>query len=56
MKIIKIILALFIAIAAIKTNISMLSKSQGIAEVVGVLTADVLFGVIIYFLLKTESQ
>jgi hypothetical protein len=55
MKIIKIILALFIAFAAIKTNISMLSKSQGIAEVLGVLTADILFGVIIYFLLKSKT-
>jgi hypothetical protein len=55
MKTIKIILALLIAFAAIKTNISMLSKSQEIAEVLGVLTADVLFREIIYFLLKSKS-
>jgi len=34
----------------------MLSKSQGLAEVLGVLTADVLFGVITYFLLKSKAQ
>lgn len=38
-----------IAFAAIKTNINMLSKFQWKAKVLGVLTADVLFGVIIYF-------
>jgi hypothetical protein len=54
MKIIKIIFAILLAFAAIKTNISMLSKSQGIAEIAGVLTADVIFILIIYFMLKLD--
>ena len=56
MKIFKAILAILIIITAVKTNITMLSESQGIAEVLGVLTADVLFGVLIYFLLKSKSE
>jgi hypothetical protein len=56
MKIIKIILALFLAFTAIKTNITMLSESQSTAEILGVLTADILFGVIIYFLLRSKSD
>jgi len=56
MKIFKTILAILLVIAAIKTNITMLSESQGTAEVLGVLTADVIFGVIIYFLLKPSAK
>ena len=56
MKIFKIILAILIAVTAIKTNITMLSESQGTAEVLGVITADIIFGIIIYFLLKSKSE
>jgi hypothetical protein len=42
-------LAILIVFAAIKTNISMLSKAQGIEEVLGVLTGDFYFGMIIYY-------
>lgn len=56
MKIIETILAFLIAVAAIKTNITMLSESQGTAEVLGVITADIIFGIIIYFLLKSKSK
>jgi len=49
MKIIKTILVLLIAFTAIKTNISMLNESQGLAEVLGMFTADVILGVIINY-------
>ena len=40
MKIIKIIFAILIVLAAIKTNITMLSESEGVAEIMDILKAD----------------
>lgn len=55
MKIIKSILALLLAFAAINTNISILSKSQVIGEILGVVTVDVLFGGLNYFCLNQSK-